>query len=798
MKFWAVVFTAFFVGQVGLAQADRAPRAAIALLAPGSGSLQGDIVEVLDVQKTQAEAAFAVAEAAVYVSREGRVRLFVPEGSTSAPAMFRRSNRIESQTLTDFLTGLDRDLPGLLEGRQGPYVLKTPAAVDGLEMPGRPRASAATPQYVSGIVFSDSFESGFLTSSWNLYSSTSSYSWAAVTCEARSGAYSADAVRGGASGPYLTCSSPYPNSITTYMTHAGCENILGAPQAWLDVYTHLNTENGYDTIGFFYPDPSVPGRLVGYAYSGSSSGWFHVVLNLRQFYRAGDLTQNPCNQATVYFYSDSTGAPGFGARVDDLAVRTDTPSFLRASINASSLSGPTPLMVNFSAQVSGALGAVSYFWDFGVPGASSTLPNPTYTFVSPGTYNVLLRASDASGDSFADVTVLVGASAPPVTSIPQVDTSSCPVVKAICSVTDSSGTPIQGLTTSNFVLREDGIQKTFTATPIGSSGNFLSAAINIDNSGSLSTSDFASEKTAAKTFVNLLAANDQIAIYGFANTPSLVQDFTTNKSLLNAVLDGYGYIGGSTALYESLFQSLTSTGMKPGRRAVIVMTDGEDNSSQHSQTDVVNLAHSLGIPIYAIGFGQANATVLQSLASQTGGLYFSSPSPANLQQILVSIGNNINSQYQLSYTSTAAAGVSHTLQVVTTTSSGTSSATKSFMCQSQSQTCTPGGPNLCLTGNRFRVQVNWRNPYDGGSTGVGTSVPFTSDTGCFWFFTSSNLELILKILDGRASNGKFWVFYGALSDVEYTITITDTQTGLVRQYYNPPRNLASVADINAF
>jgi hypothetical protein len=74
----------------------------------------------------------------------------------------------------------------------------------------------------------------------------------------------------------------------------------------------------------------------------------------------------------------------------------------------------------------------------------------------------------------------------------------------------------------------------------------------------------------------------------------------------------------------------------------------------------------------------------------------------------------------------------------------------------------------------------------------------SSDTGYFWFFSSSNVELVVKVLDGRAVNGHFWVFYGALSDVEYTITVADTQTGRYRTYTNANGNLASVADTTAF
>ncbi len=54
------------------------------------------------------------------------------------------------------------------------------------------------------------------------------------------------------------------------------------------------------------------------------------------------------------------------------------------------------------------------------------------------------------------------------------------------------------------------------------------------------------------------------------------------------------------------------------------------------------------------------------------------------------------------------------------------------------------------------------------------------------------------MLDGRGVNGRFWVFYGALSDVEYTITVTDTETGESRSYYNPPGEICGGADVEAF
>ena len=83
--------------------------------------------------------------------------------------------------------------------------------------------------------------------------------------------------------------------------------------------------------------------------------------------------------------------------------------------------------------------------------------------------------------------------------------------------------------------------------------------------------------------------------------------------------------------------------------------------------------------------------------------------------------------------------------------------------------------------------------------GDGKAVPLAGgDTGYFWFFGADNVEVVLKVLDGRPVNGKFWVFYGALSSVEYTLTVTDTETGAVKTYRNPPGGSGNIADTGAF
>ena len=111
--------------------------------------------------------------------------------------------------------------------------------------------------------------------------------------------------------------------------------------------------------------------------------------------------------------------------------------------------------------------------------------------------------------------------------------------------------------------------------------------------------------------------------------------------------------------------------------------------------------------------------------------------------------------------------------------------------------CVAGPNTLCLNGNRFKVEVAWSAP-DQHQSGVGNAVPLTGDTGYFWFFSDANIELVIKVLDATSVNHYFWVFYGALSDVAYTITVTDTATNTRKVYDNPYHHLASFSDTSAF
>ncbi|HKF45678.1 MAG TPA: hypothetical protein VKG01_21500 [Thermoanaerobaculia bacterium] len=96
--------------------------------------------------------------------------------------------------------------------------------------------------------------------------------------------------------------------------------------------------------------------------------------------------------------------------------------------------------------------------------------------------------------------------------------------------------------------------------------------------------------------------------------------------------------------------------------------------------------------------------------------------------------------------------------------------------------CADDATSLCLNNGRFRVTAAWRSAQ---ASGNGFAVKLTGDSGYFWFFTAGNVELIVKALNACTFNNRFWVFTGGLTNVEVTLTVTDTANGTVKVYVNP-------------
>lgn len=111
--------------------------------------------------------------------------------------------------------------------------------------------------------------------------------------------------------------------------------------------------------------------------------------------------------------------------------------------------------------------------------------------------------------------------------------------------------------------------------------------------------------------------------------------------------------------------------------------------------------------------------------------------------------------------------------------------------------CAPDATTLCLADNRFQVTADWRT--DQGTSGPGQAIPQTGSAGQFWFFEEDNVEVTVKVLDACSFADHFWVFSSGLTNVEVTLTVTDTQTGEQQVYFNPlGRTFEAVTDTAAF
>ncbi len=105
--------------------------------------------------------------------------------------------------------------------------------------------------------------------------------------------------------------------------------------------------------------------------------------------------------------------------------------------------------------------------------------------------------------------------------------------------------------------------------------------------------------------------------------------------------------------------------------------------------------------------------------------------------------------------------------------------------------------DVCLGLGRFRVRAAWRTAQ--GQTGMSHGVRYSDDTGQMWFFSASNLEAIVKVLNGCALNQRYWLFAGGLTNVNVTLTAFDTVGGATKTYTNPQGHaFQPIQDTGAF
>jgi hypothetical protein len=124
----------------------------------------------------------------------------------------------------------------------------------------------------------------------------------------------------------------------------------------------------------------------------------------------------------------------------------------------------------------------------------------------------------------------------------------------------------------------------------------------------------------------------------------------------------------------------------------------------------------------------------------------------------------------------------------------------------QSCPCTPDSTTVCLLSNRFRVKIDYVNPFSNPPNQPGTFLAarlstqtgINPDVALFGFSSATAVEVVVRVQDTRPFAPRFDVYYGGMTDVGYTVTVTDTQTGTTRQYSNTVGNVGGGVDRNSF
>jgi Ca-activated chloride channel homolog len=182
----------------------------------------------------------------------------------------------------------------------------------------------------------------------------------------------------------------------------------------------------------------------------------------------------------------------------------------------------------------------------------------------------------------------------------------------------------------------------------------------VDVSGSVNNR-FDFEQTAATSFLQhtIRAGFDQAFVVGFNSKSQLAQDFTDNVQLLSASVHKL-HDGGGTALYDAVYHACKEKFLKdrpdhPLRKAIVIVSDGEDNQSEVSRAQAIEMAQRAEVIIYAIstddsGLVMRGDGVLEQLAAATGGRAFFPFKMKDITHSFAAIEDELRSQYVVSYT----------------------------------------------------------------------------------------------------------------------------------------------------
>jgi hypothetical protein len=146
-------------------------------------------------------------------------------------------------------------------------------------------------------------------------------------------------------------------------------------------------------------------------------------------------------------------------------------------------------------------------------------------------------------------------------------------------------------------------------------------------------------------------SSDSILIVGFSSEVDEIVGPTQNIELLESKVRSMQSDNG-TAFYDALIETIHHMSLKPDqKKAIVALTDGQDNESKSSFNDVITKAVEYGIPIYVIGLGNVLDSTLQLIADGTDGFFYKTDDPKLLEQIYLNISRQLKSVYKLKYES---------------------------------------------------------------------------------------------------------------------------------------------------
>lgn len=170
-------------------------------------------------------------------------------------------------------------------------------------------------------------------------------------------------------------------------------------------------------------------------------------------------------------------------------------------------------------------------------------------------------------------------------------------------------------------------------------------------------------KTAVKNFVKSFdSKKDFISITGFSNTVDRKLSLSQNTGEINSIVDSM-QANYSTALYDAMITSIDEIKNSTGVKVLVVLTDGQDNSSKSKWNDVVDEATKEDIPIYIIGLGNVNKDTMQLIAKSTKGQFYFTQSSSSLNTVYAAISKQVQAFYNLVYSSPNFSSADSTRQI---------------------------------------------------------------------------------------------------------------------------------------